>query len=126
MKSLNVRLVIILVIALLVVTGAVWGIHRLQVRHNAGFFITESKRALERAEAAKKQGDVAKEKEEFKSAVENLAWYLRLRPEDTDQLQELGLLLADRGYDKNSDTILDPRLLGQAYITLEKVMRQSV
>jgi len=130
MRKLNVRLAAILLVSLLVFGVAVYFVRALQVRRNAGFFKGEAEAALEEAkqfEAALEGAGPAEEEEirrrrdeKYQDAVLNFSWYVRLRPDDVDALEQLGLLLADLFEQRR-----DRRSFSDAYGTLEAVLRED-
>jgi tetratricopeptide (TPR) repeat protein len=81
-RRVNLRVLALLVLSLTVLGGTLYGLHQIQVRRCAGYF-------LERAQQAKSDGDT-------EGAVRLLEQYLSLVPDDPDAMAELGLLLADR------------------------------
>ncbi|MDZ7620197.1 MAG: tetratricopeptide repeat protein, partial [Patescibacteria group bacterium] len=113
MKTLNVRLLIILVAATLLVGGGVYGLYRFQIRRNAGVFLDQARKAL--AEAEDITGDspeeVARKADRLQAAVRNYTWFVKMRPDDVDALEELGGL--------QMDVLQYPQALG----SLERVVR---
>ncbi len=97
MKSINLRLLLILIVSTLVVAGGMYSLHSFQVRRNAGVFLVEGREAME-------EGDLER-------ALENLRWYLQLVPDDAGARGDLGIVLADLG------------MLRSAYDTLERALR---
>jgi len=97
MRVLNVRLLVILLVGGLIGLAVVYGLHRYQVRRNAYVFQLEAQRAQQRAEEAHRQGDFAKELEERTDAVRKMKWYVNLRPDDTDALEEFGRQVFELG-----------------------------
>lgn len=130
MRKLNLRLAAILLVSLLVFGVAVYFVRALQVRRNAGFFKGEAEAALEQAKQLEAALDEAKPAEEeeirrrrdekYQDAVLNYSWYVRLRPDDVDALEQLGLLLADLFEQRR-----DRRTFSDAYGTLEAVLRED-
>lgn len=99
MRTVNVRRLIGLFVFVAFVAGATHWLHGYQVRRNVKMFLREAHRA---------QGE-----HRTQDTLENLSWYLRLVPEDTEVKTELGLLLADLGRN------------GPAFVTLEDVLRRD-
>jgi len=97
MRVLNVRLLAILIVCSLVFGSGVFFLHGFQVRRNAGLFISEAEKA--------------KANDNLVEAARNLGWYVRLRPDDIDGLEEYGFLLADL------------RQLARAFDVLERTVR---
>jgi len=113
MKTLNVRLVAILLGSALAFVAAVYFVHEFQVRRNAHVFLQRADEWQQKAEDARDKGDLKAEKKAYTEAMKNLGWYTNLVPDDVDAVEKLGLLQADLGdYDG-------------AYSTLEKVLRQD-
>ncbi len=150
MKTLNVRFAVILLVSAAVFGGAVMGLHRIQVRRNAGFFLDQAEKAMQQAQRAGEQAQRASEAGEpvkqilvnelraYTEAAEKYRSYLAYKPDDTDVLEKLGLLQADL-FQKtiNSTNPRDPRgereetvakargWLQAATGTLERVLRQE-
>ena len=124
MKALNVRLLAILlacglVLATLVcgIPGLFGGLHDFQVRRNAYVFLREAERARERAKEAEEAGNGAKAWKEYRRAIQHYGWYVKLKPDDTDKLEEFGLLLAEKAHDRLT--------FSHASDALERVLRQD-
>jgi len=97
MRTLNLRLLAVLITCGVVLgLGAHW-LRGYQVHHNAHIFLHEARRA-------KQSGNLD-------AAARNLQWYVDLVPGDIDALADLGLVMADLS------------AYGPAYGTLEKVLR---
>ncbi|MDY0169825.1 MAG: tetratricopeptide repeat protein [Thermoguttaceae bacterium] len=113
MKTLNFRLLAILLVSGVVLGGAVYLLHRYQVRRNADVFLHEARRALQEAEAIEdvEGAEADRKKDRLQHAVRNYVWFVRLRPNDVDALEELGGL--------QMDVLQYPQALG----TLERVVR---
>ncbi len=82
-RRLNWRLAVILVIAAVLVTSGIYGLHVLQVGRSQDLF-------LRTAQEAEEAGDYVK-------AVESYRLYLRLQPRDTAVRAQLGRLFAEIG-----------------------------
>jgi len=108
MRTLNVRLLAIVVLGGVVLAGVVFGAHHLQMRRHAGFF-------LDRAREAAKSESFLTRAEDARKYYEQ---YLKLKPEDLDAREELGTMLADLGRQ-------DPQLQGFAASHLERVVRDD-
>lgn len=150
MKTLNVRFAVILLVSAVVFGGAVMGLHRIQVRRNAGFFLDQAEKAMQQAQRAGEEAQRASEAGEpveqilvnelraYTEAADKYRSYLAYRPDDTDVREKLGLLQADL-YQKtaNSISVRDSRReqeetvakargwLQAATRTLERVLRQE-
>lgn len=124
MKTLNVRLVVILLGCAIVLGGAVYGIHYFQVRRNAYVFLELANEARERADKADEEERPEKALKERVEEAQNLGWYIKFKPDDTDALERLALLLADIARDTR-DRRQARRRFSQAFSTLEKVLRQD-
>ena len=98
-KTVNVRLLAILLLVGAVSGGGIHWLHGFQARRQAGFFLD--------------QADVAIEEGRAVEALRHLNRYIALRPDDVDVLEKLGLFQVDCG------------LIREAYITLEKTLRKS-
>ena len=84
MKSLNVRLVIILLVAGLVLGGGAYFLRAFNVHRTAKFRLDLATEEEVRAELARQRGDFTEAAEAYKEAVESLAWYVDLEPNDQD------------------------------------------
>ena len=93
MKTVNVRLVAILLVSLLVFGSAAYVLHAFQIRRNAGVFLREAERAEERDDQVE--------------VIRNLHWYVRLRPDDLDAQERFGLKLADLNQLVQASSILE-------------------
>ena len=113
MKTLNVRLFVILAVSTVVVAGAVYVLHGFQVRRNAGVFLDQARKSLAEAEAIEgdSEEETAAKREKLYNAVRNYTWFVRMRPDNVDALEELGGL--------QMDVLQYPQALG----TLERVVR---
>lgn len=99
MRVINVRLVVIWVLAAAVLGGIVHVVHGYQVRRHAEVFLREADRSQDRNKPYE--------------AINYLQRYVTLVPQDTDGLEKLGTLQADVGW------------LDQAFMTLEQVLRRD-
>ncbi len=117
MRTLNLRLTAILLVVGVVFGGGVYFLHAYQVRRNAYVFEREADRALDLAAKAAKDKDPQAEKKAYQDAIKNLAWYVRLVPDNVDVLEKLGMLMADH--------IQDARAFARAFGFLERVLRQE-
>jgi len=130
MRKLNVRLAAILLVSVLVFGVAMYFLNALQKRRNAGFFKTQAEAALDEAkqtEAALAKAELVEQEalrqrrdEQYNNAVQNFSWYVRLRPDDVDALEQFSLLLADLFVQRR-----DRRSFRDAYGTLEAVLRED-
>lgn len=100
MRTLNLRLLSLLLLAAFVTAGIFYGLHEIQIKRNAGVLLREAALAQDR-------GDIG-------AAIDFLGRYLLLVPNDSvDQLAEMSLLQAKLGH------------RGQAFAGFEKVLRQD-
>lgn len=102
-RQLNVRLLILTLVAVSVTALAVFLLHRFQVQRNAGILLSEAERAI-----AKKQ---------LRLAATHLQHYLTYVPEDTRALALYGQTLGKIG---NS-----PAVRYQAFLLLEQALRRD-
>jgi cellulose synthase operon protein C len=121
MRVFNVRFAVILLVVMFVFSVGVYALHAFQVRRSAVFFEQEAKNALERAATAKLEKDPDAEKQANKEALECLNWYVQLTPTDTDAMEQLGTMLAERS--SLDDEVLDARTFAAGIESLEKVVR---
>lgn len=117
MRTLNVRLAATLAGVLVTFCIGVYFLHNYQVWRNADVFKREADKARARMEEAEKGDDDAAVAKAFRDCAKNLNWYIRLRPDDTDTVQELGMLLTKR--------MNDSRTFSQAFGLLESVLRSD-
>lgn len=94
MKTLNVRLVIILVIAAVVLGGGVVGLHFFQMRGNADFFLEQACQAEMRARTCSESEDFEQARTEYEDAVEQYGWFVNLNRENADAWEKLAFLQA--------------------------------
>ena len=88
MRTLNVRLAIVLLVGAVVLSGVVYAVHAWQVTAHAGVFLEAAKRA--------------KDEKEYKEARQNYLWFVNLAhgtPAATDALQDLATMIADQSTD---------------------------
>jgi len=111
MKTLNVRLVLILLGCAVVFGGAMYGINRFQKRRNAHVFKELADEALARAEAAEEEGNLRLAREEKEEALKNLRWYLDLAGDDIDTYEEYALLFAEVAIETQSPTRANDALM---------------
>ncbi len=99
MKTLNIRLLVILLVSLIVSGGAVYALHRYQVGRNADVFLHLARRALQEAEAiddtTENENEANRRRELIQRAERNYRLFVQLRPEDIEVLEELGELQMD-------------------------------
>ena len=118
MRTLNVRLaVILLAIIVVVLAPASYFLHRFQQISNADFFLEQANIAKQEAENAKKGEKNDEELKAIEKQCRNMELYLVLRPDNLDVMNDLGILRADH--------IVDTRSFGQAYGWLDKVIRED-
>ena len=89
MRRLNLKLLAALLVVVVLLAGAVYGVHRLQVRRRVAG-------SLRQAEQAERAGDL-------RVAEQALERYAAYRPQDTDALARFGLIL-----DKRADSLEKP------------------
>ncbi len=124
MKTLNLRLVIILGISTVVLSVAVYFVHGWQNQLNAGFYYRQAERSEERAEKAEKEGDLEAERKEKMKAIGQLGWYLNLKPDDVEAGEKLGLLMADMAFSPDTGMVMW-NMFSPAWIKLENVVGQE-
>ena len=117
MRTFNVRLAAILFVVAVVFCGGVYFLHGYQVHRNAYVFKVEADRQIEKMKQATDAGNVQEQGEAYRGAVRNLFWYVRLMPDDVDELEKLATLLADH--------VEDSQTFGRAFGWLERVVRQA-
>ncbi len=128
MRTLNVRLVVILLVGVTVLAGAVWGVHRIQVGRNAKHHLTMAEKKEERAELAREKKNLRTAVEEYGKALEDLTWYVNYRPADLDALERLAMLQADLALDPELMQELqqrNPTVFGLSFSNLEKLLRRD-
>jgi cellulose synthase operon protein C len=118
MRTFNVRLAGILLGIVVVLGISVYFLHKHMVYSNASFFLVESKEAEERAAAAAKDKNAVLQAKATKEAIDYLQWYVGLIPRQYDQMEHLGILLADK-----AQRVGDRQTFWQAYGTLENTVR---
>ncbi len=117
MRTLNVPLAIVLGVLVMVLGGTTYFVHKLQMVHHADLFKHEADAFLEQATEAEKNKDEEAADEAYQQAIRNLGWFVRLKPQETDTMEKLGLLMADRAKDSRS--------FGQAFALLESLLRRE-
>lgn len=105
MRKLNTRFFLLLVGALILVTGALLGVHRLQASNIAGALLFQ-------ANQAEKQG-------RLDQAARFLGRYLEFNPDHLDERARLGTMLADPGVATTA------RSRGRARFVLEQVLARD-
>ncbi|MEN6405152.1 MAG: tetratricopeptide repeat protein [Thermoguttaceae bacterium] len=120
MRTVNVRLTIILAVAVLGLSIGAYVLHGYQVRRNAYVFEEAAERSRGAAEAALRQRNPRAAENAYKDSVRNLSWYVRLVPSDALAVEKLGLLMADL-----ADLTKDAQAFGRAYGVLERAVRQD-
>jgi len=104
MRTLNLRLLAVLMVLGMVLCGLVYVVRGVQIRRNAGVYL----RLAQRAKEAKKTD----------AAVRNYRLYLRLAPDDVHALMEFGGYLGDLG-----SQLALPERSKQAFWLLERATR---
>lgn len=99
MRTINPRVLIVLVSVTLLAGATFYGLHQFQLHRHASFFLEQARQA--------------QAEEDYETATKRFRNYLKLKPNDAEVLSELGLLLADRGAHR------------AAYRTLEKALRRA-
>ncbi|NQU25989.1 MAG: tetratricopeptide repeat protein, partial [Candidatus Nealsonbacteria bacterium] len=125
MKTLNLRLVIILGVCAIVLLTVVYFGHGFQNRRNAGFYYRQAETSEQQAKEAEGKGDLETAKKEKEQAIKQLAWYLNLRPDDVDAQEKQGLLMADLAVDPKTKMIISWNMFSPAWIKLENVVGQD-
>jgi len=120
MRTLNIRLAVILLVIVTVFGVGVYFLHGYQMQRNAGFFYEESERAQQRAAEAAKQKNLLSRQENVREAIRCLFWYIRLEPNDLDAREKFGMLLAENAMEGN--IVRDRQLFLQAFSVLEGVV----
>jgi tetratricopeptide (TPR) repeat protein len=121
-RTLNVRLAIILVVILIVGGAGVYFIHSMQQYRNATFFLEQAKIAKHDLEDAKKEKKTEEQQKALQMQEKNLQWYLSFRPNDMEVMEELGLLFADNIVD---GTTFNQIAFNQAIGLLDKVVTED-
>ncbi len=96
MRTLNVRLAVILLIALAGLGIGVRYLHTFQMRRNAHVYKEAADRAIERAKKAGENKNAPLEEAAYREAMQNLGRYLLFRPDDVDAIEQLVYLMAER------------------------------
>ena len=117
MRTLNVRLAVILLVIIVVGGASIGFVHYFQQYRNARFFLEQADIAKQDVEKAKKEKNTEEETKALQRQEKNMQWYLSFRPNDLDVTQDLGLILADH--------IVDRPTFNQAYTLLDKVVRED-
>ncbi len=120
-RPLALKLLIVVVVVLLGVCSPYIGLHAIQVRRNADFFKDKAESAHQAAEEANKEmsqrsQDLASK--EYVKAIQYLGWYLRIKPDNVDALQDYAMQSADW-----ADRARDSRSFTRALSRLEAVLR---
>jgi len=116
-RTLNVRLAIILLVIIVVCGTGINFIHYFQQKRNANFFLEQAELAKQEVENAQKDKNTKAETKALEKQLRNLEWYLSFRPNDLDVMETLGLIRAEHMY--------DPKSYGLAYGYLDKVVRED-
>ena len=95
MRTLNIRLAVVLLVAMLLLCVGAYLLHGFQVERNAYVLLEQADRAEESAEAAAEEENDEQRQKSMAEAVKCLSWYVRLMPNDVEARERLGLLLAD-------------------------------
>lgn len=117
MRSLNVRLAVILLTVIVVGGVGIFFLHYFMQKKHADVFLEQAEVAKLDAEKAKKEKNTTAENEAIDKQLKNLGWYLSFNPKDMDVMETYSLLLADH--------IVDEQSLNQAISWLEQVVRED-
>ena len=104
MRTLNVRLAVILIVAAVVMLVGIFYLHKYQMWRNAYVYRDAGQRSLERAKKATEDGDKSAENNEYREALRDLRLYLVSRPDDVEVYEQFAVLSADRARDARSFT----------------------
>jgi len=118
MNTVNVRLLVILLVGLLVVGVGGFFLHGYQQQRNVEFWEKLAEDALKQADEAMAAGKTKEAEQLYDEAVKHLATCSKLRRDDIDLQERLGMLLADLTARRRS-----PRMFDQATRYLEYVVR---
>ncbi len=125
-RTLNVRLALIILVAIIVGGTGIGVIHYFQQIRNAGFFLEQAELAKQELDDAKKEKNTENEAKAQDKQLRNLVWYLSFKPNDLDVLEQMGMIQADRVVDIiQTDHFLDTKSFSQAYTSLDKVVRED-
>lgn len=94
MRTVNVRLLLILLGVVLALGVGIFALNKVQVRRNAGVFLKEAANGKERIEEARKEKNKEREIEEIGAVAKCYNKYLKLRPDDMEARKEFGDWLA--------------------------------
>ncbi len=122
MRTLNVRLAVILLVIIAVGGGGIYFIHYFQQKRNADFFLEQAEIAKQEVENAKKEKKTEEAAKALQTQIKNMKWYLSFRPNDLDVMENLGMLFADNIVANN---IVDTISFNQANSLLDKVVRED-
>lgn len=119
-RTLNVRLAVILIVAAVVMLVGIFYLHKYQMWRNAYVYKDAGQRSLERAKKAAEDGDTSAENNEYREALRDLRLYLVSRPDDVEVYEQFAMLSADRA--TLPDRPRDARSLTRAFGALEHVL----
>ena len=122
MRTLNVRLAVILLVIMVAGGAGLYFIRYIQQYRNAFFFLDQANIAKQDAENAKKEKKTEEQAKALQTQLKNLSWYLSFRSNDLDVTEELGLLYADNIID---GTTFNHAFFNQAKGLLDKVVRED-
>jgi len=131
MKTLNVRLVLILLGCAVVLGGAMYGVNRFQRRRTAYVHKERFDETLAQAKAAEEEGNLLLARQKKEEALEYLKWYLDLAKVDDDGsdafkeymdvFEEYALLFAEWAVEVRSQ-----EQIGKAVLLFDEVLRKDV
>lgn len=118
MHTVNLRLLAILLVGLVVVVTGAIVLHAFQQGRNVQFWENLAEDALKRADEALNAGKTSEAEPLYDEAIKHLTNCARLREDDIDLQERLGMLLADVAVRRQ-----DGRMFNQALGHLEYVVR---
>jgi len=125
MRTLNIRLALVLLAIMVVLGGGVYWLHAYQVERNAYVFLEQADRAEEQAKKAAEEGNDWLQQQSMQETIRNLSWYVRLMPDESEVRERLGLLYAEWALDEKTQEKDRNFLFGQAWGHLERTVALS-
>ena len=115
MREFNVRLAVILLISVIALGGAAYGLNYYQSQKNASIFLENADEAKKELAEAKESKNKEAEEKALKKEIDNLKWYLSFDRNNSEARERLGILLLDN--------FSDPQTMSSAYGLLEMTLR---
>ena len=117
MRTLNIRLAVILAVVFVMFGVGVYLLHGYQITKNAEMFLKQAKKEEDQAKKAAAEKNTWLRQKSLQNASQYLGWYIQLLPDDVEARKRLGMLYAE--WSLEAEPKNQRRLWGMAFGLLE-------